>query len=495
MKSACWRALLAVSLIYMTQAEGGEWAIVGARALGMGGANVAVANDATASYWNPGAFGLFSATSYDDYGKRAWSVQPADAGAGARLRHDFGERLNDIARYDYGRVSGGQIQAQDVPDFVGLLNAVDSFNADKKRAATIHVDGALGVQVGRFGVGALLLGSLSAMGRMDVINIAPAGSGTGSLIAQFSDASNFNGGNPIPSGGPFYFTSPQEDSLITQISQMPGWDNASATNFVRAIDYGLSKANGSTIPSDIASQVITAAKMASDAGSGGSFKDNGSQLLFKGVSLAEIPLTYGVPVTEDLAIGGNVKVMKARVYDVAVRAFDTKLKDAASEARKTYEESEAFGVDLGLLYRFGDDLRVGLVGRNLNSPRFKSPASADLTERPQVRAGVAYKPVGFVMLAADADLTRNETAVGGFESQNVGVGLEINLIKALNLRAGAYKNIADSDIGLVYTAGLGLNMWLLNLDLGASFASKSAKFDNNNIPEEARAELSLSMLF
>ncbi len=36
-----------------------QWQILGPRALGMGGAHVAVVNDATAQYWNPGAFGFF----------------------------------------------------------------------------------------------------------------------------------------------------------------------------------------------------------------------------------------------------------------------------------------------------------------------------------------------------------------------------------------------------------------------------------------------------
>ena len=45
-------AVFVIFLLVVPEAIAGEWQIVGPRALGMGGANIAVANDATASYWN-----------------------------------------------------------------------------------------------------------------------------------------------------------------------------------------------------------------------------------------------------------------------------------------------------------------------------------------------------------------------------------------------------------------------------------------------------------
>ncbi|MBN4054857.1 conjugal transfer protein TraF, partial [Nitrospira defluvii] len=149
------------------------------------------------------------------------------------------------------------------------------------------------------------------------------------------------------------------------------------------------------------------------------------------------------------------------------------------------------GVDLGALYRFGDNLRVGLVGRNLNSPKFGS-----IKERAQVRTGVAYKPLSFITLAADIDLTKNDTTVGSdFKSQNIGGGLELRFFKILMIRGGAYKNLAESDIGLVYTAGFGLNLWLINIDLGVALSKDKTDFNGDSIPEETRGEFAISMLF
>jgi len=217
--------------------------------------------------------------------------------------------------------------------------------------------------------------------------------------------------------------------------------------------------------------------------------------------VSEFPITYGRAINDDFAVGGNIKFMKARVYNTSVKIFDDDFSDALDNAMDTYEDSQNFGLDLGLLYRFGDDLRVGLVGRDLNSPEFDmrprfSGDDDSIKEKPQLRAGLAYKPQSMVTLAMDLDLIKNDTTISGdYNSQNIALGLEFNAIDFLKLRTGCYKNIAQGDIGLVYTAGLGINFWLFNLDVGASMSSKSGEINGNSIPKEGRAELALSMLF
>jgi hypothetical protein len=492
-------------LSFLSYAEASEWAIIGPRALGMGGANVAVANDATASYWNPAAFGFFAEAPADDYGKRSWSAQLLDAGVGAQVHEDLGEELNRIRQYSFDALNSGQITADRVADFVGLLSALRSFSANKDRAATILVDGgALRIQIGHFGIGGLLSSSISAKGDIDLQNISPVSAGATNIdiIGELSNGSNFNNGNPVPSGD-FYLSPGTKNNLITSISALPGWDTTSATNYVQAVDYGLSQASASgvAVPSNVTTQITDVAEIASAAQTGGSFADNQSSLVFKGIAIVEVPLTYGRAITENFSIGGNIKFMTARVYHSRVLVFNNDFGDALKKARDDYADSQNFGIDIGLLYRFGDTLRVGMVGRNLNFPKFDMkklfPTDEDhITEKPQVRAGVAYKPLGFITLAADLDLTRNDTTIGGdYKSQNLGGGIELSLLKILQLRGGLYTNLAKSDIGVVYTAGIGLNLWLINLDLGASLAGHSTKIDDQTLPKEARAEVALSMLF
>lgn len=69
--------VVACTLIASLQASAVEWATVGARAVGMGGAGVAVTSDAYATYWNPAGLAMtktidirvmFSAQSIDRLG-------------------------------------------------------------------------------------------------------------------------------------------------------------------------------------------------------------------------------------------------------------------------------------------------------------------------------------------------------------------------------------------------------------------------------------------
>jgi hypothetical protein len=87
----------------------------------------------------------------------------------------------------------------------------------------------------------------------------------------------------------------------------------------------------------------------------------------------------------------------------------------------------------------------------------------------------------------------NDTNINGYKSQNIAFGAELELLKFLALRAGYYKN--ESDIDGVYTAGLGLNLYLLRLDAGLAFSDKTSKVDGNEIPNEVKAEVALSFEF
>lgn len=497
--------LVLCALLIAPKAHAREWTIVGARALGMGGANVAVANDSTASYWNPAAYAFFTSKEGGDYGKRKFSGS-LDLGFGAQIHEDLGDQLNQIFQYNFDNFSGGTISAADVSDFLGLIDSIKTFDENESRALTILGNGGFSVQFTRFGIGVYGFSDVSARGDLDLVNISPVTSGLTdvNIISQFATTSNFNSGISIPAGD-YYLDSATKQSLVSSISAMSGWDSTTATNFVQAVDFGLSEAQaaGYDVPAvdTITGSVESVAELASIAQTGGSIADNESSLLFRGMLVTEVPLTYGYQVTDDFAIGGNVKYMQARVYNAAVPIFNTDFSDALSAATDSYMDSSNFGIDLGALYRLGDDLRFALVGRNLNSPAFDMEPlfagdATELKEKFQARAGVAYKPVSFVTLAADIDLTQNETTVSDdYKSQNIAIGAEVSLLKILQLRAGAYKNIAQDDIGLVYTAGLGVNFWLFNVDFGASLSSDTTAIDDSDIPQEVKAELAISTLF
>lgn len=507
MKSRFWGVffLICFFLLLTPQAKAREWTILGPRALGMGGAHVAVVNDSTASYWNPAAYGFFGGEEKENNGKRDCS-SVIYGGVGGQVHEDLSERLDRILDYDYDLLDTGQISAESVADYVGLINELQTFNDNKDRAVMVIANAGISGQMGHFGVGGHIFAEVSGSGWLDLVNIAPVESGIIYDLDDFTDPANF--GYAGTSGVYTYYDQPGNPSsgeLFSYLTTTLGWTDTQAQNFTDATDFGLTQTvqSGETIPSDILGQIQNVASLAdTTAGAGGSFADNDSLLLFKGMAVTEIPITYGHAITKNLAIGGNIKFMKARVYNSSIQIFDVDdFKDALDDATKDYKESQNFGVDLGVLYRLGDDLRVGIVGRNLNSPEFDVEQiflndDDTIEEKIQARAGVAYKPLSSLTLALDMDLTKNETTLsGGYDSQNIGGGIELNLFKILNLRGGAYENIAESDIGVVYTAGLGLNLWLINLDIGASMASKSSEIDGDDIPKEAKVMLALSMLF
>ncbi len=470
--------------------EAGEWQIVGPRALGMGGANVAVANDETAAYWNPGAFGFFKNAEDDYYGKRRWSATLSEATVGAQTHDDFGETLSKFTEINFDGIDDNNLTSDKVTDFISLLSALEEFRGRENQSASIIANARMGVQAGHFGLGAQVSLDVSATPNFDFNNLGPDGTVT-FTINEFTDPARL--GCPSCSTASITastLTTGQTNAIDTELTAL-GWSPTQRNGYINSVDNGLTQA-GVPAPADIVAQTVNAARLANTAaGTGGPLSQNQSTLRFKGIALMEIPLTYGHAISNNLSIGGNLKYMKARVYDRTVDILRQDFGDALDDALDQYEEKSNFGIDLGMLYRVGDSFRVGLVGKNLNAPKFGS-----IKEEAQVRTGIAYQAGKSLTLAADLDLTKNDASAGNtLKSQNIGAGLEFDMFSFLKLRGGIYKNLAESDIGLVYTAGLGLNLWLLQVDIGAAVSEDKTKIDDSDIWEEARAAFALTMLF
>ncbi|MBI5789165.1 MAG: conjugal transfer protein TraF [Candidatus Schekmanbacteria bacterium] len=493
------------SLLFLAKVQAEQWQIVGPRALGMGGAHVAVVNDATAAYWNPASYGFFGRgeKDKDEHPDKTWGTD-VNFGVGVQLQGEMVKEVNDVLDYDFDALSTkadvGGITLADLDDFTKMVAEIKDLQNNK---IGVNVMGNLVVaaRIKNFGIGAYGLSELGADPNIDTVNfgITPT-SGLETPITEIAGLGAALGGAAYT---PTVLTPAQRATLIATIDDMDlltgtGWTTAQATDAVNALDDALNTAGITSVSDQDVAAFENIAQVANNlvtaTGGGGNLSDNNTTVLFKGAAVLEVPLTYGYAISDNLSIGGNLKYMQGVVYQKTIKVFDQDKDDFFKNAYDDYTRSSTFGVDLGLLAKLGD-FRLGVVGRNLNTPEFDAVGSGKYQLDSQVRAGVAYMPAKWLTLALDADLLKNNTPFANFDSQNIGAGIELRVLNFLVLRGGIYNNIAMSNSDPVYTAGLGFNFWGVNLDLGAAVSSETSDLDGNKIPQEVRAEAAFSLQY
>lgn len=244
-----------------------------------------------------------------------------------------------------------------------------------------------------------------------------------------------------------------------------------------------------------------------------SIVNNESGARVRGLGVIESGIGYGhtfaLPVVGDVSVGANLKYLRGFTYSkyIGYRTLeDAKLDFADSDLRK---ESDNFGLDLGIMYKPFDFLRVGMVARNVNSPKFKTgrdPSDPDRRKHfkldAQVRAGAAYYPFSndILVIATDFDFTENESdLLDSYKSRLWSFGAEFNVpipVVSIALRAGGYMNTASgADHSFVFTGGLGLRVWLLSLELagGAAPSSSEIKADGKKYPNRVNGSAVLAI--
>ena len=230
-----------------------------------------------------------------------------------------------------------------------------------------------------------------------------------------------------------------------------------------------------------------------------SLLNNESGARVRGLGVIESGVGYGHSFFDGLlSVGANLKYMHGVTYTkfAGFQTIDEAELDFGDSNLR--EESGNFGLDIGLMSKPFDFLQVGLVARNVNSPKFKTgrdpsdPNSRkNFTMDAQVRMGAAFFPFSndILVIATDLDLTANESdLLEGYKSRLWSLGAELKIpipVVSIALRAGGYMNAASgADHAFVLTGGLGLKVWLLTLDLagGASPAQADIKANGDKYP-------------
>ena len=223
--------------------------------------------------------------------------------------------------------------------------------------------------------------------------------------------------------------------------------------------------------------------------------NNLTTLRARGLALVEVPISYAhafdIPMGE-LSVGGSLKLMHGTTYTQTL-AIDDKNADNEDSLKENQKDSDNFGLDLGVLFKPTaiPALRVGLVAKNINAPAFDTADGGEIKADLQLRTGVQYTITDSLEVAGDLDLTTNKTLINGYDSQMFGGGVNYHPFLGFALRAGAMTNLANSNDGLIYTAGLSIGFEKLNLDISAQMASNTGQYDGEDIPKYAKVNVAL----
>ncbi len=504
--------LLLVSLslgLVASQAQAMENQMVGPRAVGMGGVGVACSDDYVAQYYNPATFGFFDEHPADgerypsdnnDLARKVWGFG-IDATAAANITPSFGNYLNDVLKSDVSKISQlGQTGADNaaiLQDTVKVLGALSEFNP-KQDYVLVDANAGAVLRIEHFALGARVF--TSAVGRLTNLDTDHLGINLVGF-ASVAEAIGSINSNLGPGYMPQTLTQAQIQQLTTSLSTDKNGaaaNPADVQNAINNIDSAVTKAGltGAGVQGvvDQFSNVVAASNA-----TGSLFSSNGTTLRLVGLSVAEIPITYGAALDEHWSIGGSLKYMLGRVYGLDASILDVTDHDLPTlvvDSRDNYAQSSTFGIDLGILARF-PVVQFGLTGRNLNAPKFDGPTVngvkfASITLEPVVTAGVAVIPWTTFTIAADVDLTQSLAVDNITETQHAGAGIEWNAFHTLALRAGVAKNIAQSSNNLLYSAGLGLNLYVLRIDLAAQASSETVNYDGNDFPENAAVSVAVA---
>ena len=474
-------------------------------ALGIGGAGVARQNGALTAYWNP-AGGAFNDASFSFMTGAQFGVNGNDG---------LTQNVDRLSNLDFENIKNfaGNATPQSVGDTVKLISSLnDMKNRNGNLALTASAPVGFSIKHFSFGVYGNMEGYVQPV--IDTSNVLPTKAGDSSAGITAADLLAAAGATDPGTSG--YFSSAQHSALVATIQANGLPSLADATKVANIIENQM-KSSG--IPADTALTSATTLVTAVGSSSGATIDKNTSSVANKALLYLEVPIAYGHPFKLGdygvLGIGASIKVLQGTVYENQVLLVNSasgsspKSGDLLKDMTKNKETSTNFGLDFGALWKYRDQLSVGVVAKNVNSPKFKAPTyqapvannpnvtttvrGSDVSLDMQVRSGIAYDPWKWLTIAADLDLTENAAVVPStsVKSRNLGGGFELHPYSWLKMRAGAYKNLATSEGGPVATLGFSLGP----LDLDGAFSTDTFKVGSTTVPQQTKLQLMCGFTF
>ena len=492
-----------------------QWQVLGTRPMGMGGAFVAVAQGPIAQYWNPA--GLVKSSANVSGMDIPVGVTAEFTGDIIKNASQIGDMADSFSATQADQRGGGAMDATQVAAFAKTVSLMSDMNEPGK-GALFQVAGGANF---KFSKVALSVNNFTSVGLnpfIDTTNIG-LGAGTGVSGVDFTGANQANTSydsaetalnsainaigyaniNNLICGSATCLNTGQ--GITDQSTFVYALINTAASDGQTADQINEAAATLSQYAGDVAPLIAAAA-------SGNPYTNNNSNLTVAGASFIEIAAGYAWHKDKwlpGLSVGGNIKAVNGKT---ALTSFRFMSESDTGEAFKLEDMKSSWqpAVDVGFLWdvnkrypKFPLRPKMGLVIRNINSPSFKVNGGGDYDLDRQARLGFALNPAKFWTLAMDLDLTKNKTPVRGFDSRQLCLGTEINIInrKAFNipLRAGIMSNLAEKDSKMAYTAGTGINLLFMHFDVSAVVSSEKTELDGEDIPTKVGVAASFGLLF
>ncbi len=481
-------ATLGLILVTPGSARANEWQLIGARYQAMGGAGVAVVDDALAMYWNPGALAFGTGRevqmsfggSVSAEGDVMQQIDELDLLAGElntiRRKIRNGQRLTETDRQTILRVA-----ARDIPLF-----------AQEKEGFIPRGYAGLAAREKRFAFGVMADGQSVIRPFMDTDNFGLSGAPSPQeRIAAVVDAGADRSALLTPDG----------QSLADEVADVfraftaTGLEQNQAEEYV----YSAEAAGLDTRQTSIRANLIKTARTTA-ANPNQLIADNQSGAGAVTLVTAETTFAYGHPFFEKIGIGGAVRYIYGNTFVDYTTFFEVdSVRELINETLEfnNRQDGHDFAVDFGLLVKPTDWLRIGVVARNLNEPDFAVDLPAEVRRRlatagigfnrikleRQARAGIAIDPFPWWTLAVDVDLTENgNSELPGMQTRFVSMGTEFRSSYervGLALRGGAFMDVGDDrNRAPTLTAGLGFQLWDFFLDMSGAIATERDRFES-----------------
>jgi len=184
-----------------------------------------------------------------------------------------------------------------------------------------------------------------------------------------------------------------------------------------------------------------------------------------GLLITELGISMSWEVTAFdylVALGVTPKFVQVVTYDSNATATDNNI-----ESNRDEDDSWKMTADIGMAKAFDEKIRWGVVIKNIIPLDYKTALGNTISVKPQVRAGAAYE-LSWGRVAADLDILKNKAIGSGGDSQELGLGLEWDFKRWLQLRGGYNYNLAgegDGSKGLM-SAGLHFSAVGFTFDIG-----------------------------